>query len=167
MGIESGSFIPNLMENSRVVLPLVEYNPTSDPERTRTLSFHIIIEMVNRGYLPPQLCLVILTRSDPPLPLARLRAGAALVELREPDLRFTLDEAETLLNQVAGLDLDQVAITTLERRTEGWAVGLQLAGLAMQGRADVSAFIAVFARDHTYIIDYLTDEVFQRQSEEV
>ncbi|NIO69076.1 MAG: hypothetical protein GTN71_08580, partial [Anaerolineae bacterium] len=118
-------------------------------------------------HLPPQMHLVIATRSDPPLPLARLRGRGELVELREPDLRFTLDEAKALLNQVTGLDLDHAAVTTLERRTEGWAVGLQLAGLAMQGREDVAAFIAAFAGDHTYIIDYLTDEVLDQQSEEV
>jgi LuxR family maltose regulon positive regulatory protein len=118
-------------------------------------------------HLPPQLHLIIITRSDPSLPLAGLRGRGELVELREPDLRFTRDEAKALLNQVTGLDLDQAAVTTLERRTEGWAVGLQLAGLAMQGRSDVAGFIEAFAGDHTYIIDYLTDEVLDQQTEEV
>ena len=93
-------------------------------------------------HLPPQLHLVIATRADPPLPLARLRARGELVELRAADLRFTPDEAAAFLNEVMGLDLSAQDIAALEERTEGWIAGLQLAALSMQGREDVAGFIA-------------------------
>lgn len=118
-------------------------------------------------HLPPQLHLVITTREDPLLPLARLRARGELTELRAADLRFTPDEATTFLNQVMGLDLTAEEVAALESRTEGWIAGLQLAALSMQGRADVSGFIRAFAGDNRYIVDYLVEEVLQRQPEQV
>ncbi len=118
-------------------------------------------------HLPPQMHLVIATREDPHLPLARLRARGQLTELRVADLRFTPSEAADFLNQVMGLNLPAGDISTLESRTEGWIAGLQLAALSMQGHQDVSSFIRAFAGDHRYIVDYLVEEVLQRQPEPV
>jgi LuxR family maltose regulon positive regulatory protein len=118
-------------------------------------------------HLPPQIHLMIASRADPALPLARLRARGELVEIRAADLRFTPDEAAAYLNGVMGLALTAQDVAALEGRTEGWIAALQLAALSMQGRADVSAFIAGFAGDDRYIVDYLAEEVLQRQPEQV
>ena len=114
-------------------------------------------------HLPPQVHLVVSTREDPDLPLARLRARGDLVEIRAADLRFTLDEVAAYLNDVTGLDLAAGDVAALEGRTEGWIAALQLAALSMQGRDDVAGFIAGFAGDDRYIVDYLVDEVLERQ----
>jgi LuxR family maltose regulon positive regulatory protein len=118
-------------------------------------------------HLPPQMHLAIASRSDPPLPLARLRGRRTLTELRAADLRFTPDEAATFLIQMMGLDLSAADVAALERRTEGWIVGLQMAALSMQGRADTASFIRAFTGSHRFIIDYLVEEVLQRQPERV
>ncbi len=118
-------------------------------------------------HLPPQMHLVIATREDPPLPLARYRARSHLTELRVTDLRFTASEASAFLNQVMGLSLSAEDIAALEDHTEGWIAGLQLAALSMQGHQDVAGFIRAFAGDHRYIMDYLVEEVLQRQPEAV
>jgi LuxR family maltose regulon positive regulatory protein len=115
-------------------------------------------------HLPPQLHLVIASRADPPLPLSRLRARAELAELRASDLRFTVDEAVTFLNEVTGLDLMEPEVAALEARTEGWIAGLQLAALSMRGRDDVAGFISAFTGNDRFIVDYLVEEVLQRQS---
>jgi LuxR family transcriptional regulator, maltose regulon positive regulatory protein len=118
-------------------------------------------------HLPPQMHLVIATREDPQLPLARLRARSHLTEVRAADLRFTASEAAAFLNQVMGLNLSAADIAALEDHTEGWIAGLQLAALAMQGHQDVPGFIRAFAGDNRYIVDYLVEEVLQRQPEPV
>jgi LuxR family maltose regulon positive regulatory protein len=118
-------------------------------------------------HLPPQVHLVIATRADPALPLARLRGRGELVEIRAADLRFTPDEAAAYLNEVMGLDLTARDIAALEGRTEGWIAALQLAALSIQGRDDIAGFIAGFAGDDRYIVDYLVEEVLQRQPERV
>ncbi|MGH2493895.1 MAG: LuxR C-terminal-related transcriptional regulator [Ktedonobacteraceae bacterium] len=118
-------------------------------------------------HLPPQMHLVIATREDPQLPLARLRARSHLTELRAADLRFTASEAAAFLSQVMGLSLSAENIAALEDHTEGWIAGLQLAALSMQGHQDVPAFIQAFAGDHRYIVDYLVEEVLERQPEPV
>ncbi len=118
-------------------------------------------------HLPRQVHLVISTRADPLLPLARLRARGELVEVRSADLRFTPDEVAAYLNDVVGLNLAATDIATLEGRTEGWIAALQLAALSMQGRKDIAGFIAGFAGDDRYIVDYLVEEVLQRQTEQV
>jgi len=118
-------------------------------------------------HLPPQMHLVIATREDPQLPLARLRARGHLTELRAADLRFTASEAAEFLTQVMGLSLSAADIAALEDHTEGWIAGLQLAALSMQGHQDVPGFIRAFAGDHRYIVDYLVEEVLQRQPEPV
>ena len=111
--------------------------------------------------------LVIMTREDPNLPLARLRARSQLTELRAADLRFTPGEAAAFLNQVMGLSLSAEDISTLENRTEGWIAGLQLAAISLQGNQDAPGFIRAFAGDHRYILDYLAGEVLERQPEPV
>ncbi|MDQ5851175.1 MAG: helix-turn-helix transcriptional regulator, partial [Chloroflexota bacterium] len=118
-------------------------------------------------HLPPPIHLVIITREDPQLPLARLRARGQMQELRAADLRFTVSEAAAFLKEVMGLDLAADDIAALEARTEGWIAGLQLAALSMQGREDLPAFIRAFAGDNRYIVDYLVDEVLRRQPEPV
>src|SRR5690242_5859326 len=114
-------------------------------------------------HLPPQIHLVIASRTDPPLPLARLRGRGELAEIRAADLRFTPGEAAAYLNEVMGLALTAADVAALEGRTEGWIAALQLAALSMQGREDVTAFIDGFAGDDRYIVDFLAEEVLQRQ----
>ncbi len=118
-------------------------------------------------HLPPNVHLVIASRSDPLLPLARLRARSALTELRAANLRFTADETTAFLTEVMGLSLSAEQVTALEARTEGWIAGLHLAALSLQGRDDVASFIASFTGSHRYVVDYLVEEVLSRQSEEV
>jgi LuxR family transcriptional regulator, maltose regulon positive regulatory protein len=115
--------------------------------------------------LPTQLRLVLASRADPPLPLARLRAGGQLVELREADLRFSSEETAALLRTAVGPELPEAAVAALGDRTEGWAAGLQLAALSLQGHADISAFVAGFSGSHRFVLDYLTAEVLDRQPE--
>ncbi len=114
-------------------------------------------------HLPPQIHLVIGSRADPALPLARLRGRGELVEIRAADLRFTPGEAAEYLNEVMGLALTAADVAALEGRTEGWIAALQLAALSLQGREDTAAFIAGFAGDDRYIVDFLAEEVLQRQ----
>jgi LuxR family maltose regulon positive regulatory protein len=114
---------------------------------------------------PPRMHLLIATREDPHLPLARLRARGQLIELRAADLRFTPTEANEFLNQVMGLNLSAEDIAALETRTEGWIAGLQLAALSMQGRSDAASFIHAFTGSHRFVLDYLVEEVLQRQPE--
>ena len=111
--------------------------------------------------------LVIASRADPPLPLARLRARGELVEIRAADLRFTPDEAAAYFNDVMALDLATTELAILAGRTEGWIAALQLAALSMQGRDNVAEFIKGFAGDDRYIVDYLVEEVLQRQPQHV
>jgi LuxR family maltose regulon positive regulatory protein len=118
-------------------------------------------------HMPPQMHLVIATREDPDLPLARLRARGQLTELRAVDLRFTPAEAAVFLNQVMGLNLSAEDIAALETRTEGWIAGLQLAALSMQGHQDTASFIQAFTGSHRFILDYLVEEVLQSQPEYV
>jgi LuxR family transcriptional regulator, maltose regulon positive regulatory protein len=116
-------------------------------------------------HMPPQMHLIITTREDPNLPLARLRARGQLTELRASDLRFTLAEAAEFLNRVMGFNLSTEDIAALEARTEGWIAGLQLAAISMQGRSDAANFIKSFTGSHHFILDYLVEEVLQKQSE--
>ncbi len=124
-------------------------------------------------HLPPQMHLMITTREDPHLPLARLRARGQLTELRAADLRFTSAEAADFLNRVMGLLLSAEDIAALEIRTEGWIAGLQLAALAfqgtisMQGHQDTSNFIKSFTGSHHFVLDYLIEEVLHQQPENV
>ena len=116
-------------------------------------------------YLPPQMHLMMTTREDPGLPIARLRARAQLNEIRASDLRFTSMEAAEFLNQAMGMELSTEDVAALETRTEGWIAGLQLAALSMQGNRDAHSFVESFAGTHRFILDYLLEEVLQKQSE--
>ena len=145
---------------SEVAIVLDDYHLVESPEIEEGVIF--LLE-----HLPAQVHVVIATRADPRLPLARLRARGELVEIRAADLRFSRVEAATYLNTVVGLDLTAADVAILGERTEGWIAALQLAGLSMQGRADVGGFIAGFAGNDRYIVDYLVDEVLQRQPDHV
>jgi LuxR family maltose regulon positive regulatory protein len=144
--------------------------------------YHVISSQLvhsSLGFLlehqPPGLRLALTSRSDPPLALARLRARGQLTELRAAELRFTPGEAAALLAQVAaapggarpGAPLPEAVAATLAARTEGWAAGLQLAGLSLRGRSDVDGFVAAFTGSHRYVLDYLAEEVLEHQSEQV
>jgi ATP/maltotriose-dependent transcriptional regulator MalT len=125
--------------------------------------------------LPPQTCLAMTTRVDPPLPVARLRARGELVELRASDLRFTVDEAEAFLNDVMALSLPDAQVAALEARTEGWAAGLQLAALSARAHSTsasstgrpVDEFVEAFSGSHRFVLDYLVEEVLTNQPEDV
>ena len=143
-----------------VILVLDDYHAIGSPDITDGLAF--LVE-----HLPPRVHLVVATRADPALPLARLRARGELVEVRAADLRFTSDEAAAYLNGVMGLALTGSDVDALELRTEGWIAALQLAALSMQGRDDVAGFIAGFTGDDRYIVDYLVEEVLHRQPDVV
>jgi len=144
----------------RLLLVLDDYHAVDAPAVDQALAFLL-------QNLPPHLHLVIATREDPSLPLARLRARGQLTELRAADLRFTPDEAAEFLNQVMGLNLSPAEMAALEARTEGWIAGLQLAALSMQGRTDTAAFVRSFAGSHRFVLDYLVEEVLLRQPERV
>ena len=118
-------------------------------------------------HLPARMHLVISTRADPPLPLARLRVRGEMAELRAADLHFTPEEAATFLDEVMGLKLSTEEIAELETRTEGWIAGLQMAALAMRDRADIPGFIEAFTGSHRYVLDYLVEEVVNQQPEGV
>jgi LuxR family maltose regulon positive regulatory protein len=112
---------------------------------------------------PTVLSLLLGSRIDPPLPLARLRARGELTEVRAEQLRFNPDESAALLRGAVGADLPRSAVVALTGRTEGWAAGLQLAGLSLRGEADPARFIANFSGSHRFILDYLTEEILERQ----
>jgi LuxR family maltose regulon positive regulatory protein len=118
-------------------------------------------------HLPPRMHLVMATREDPQLRLARLRARDQLTEVRAADLRFAPSEAAEFFDEVMGLELSAEEVVALEERTEGWIAGLQLAALSMRGREDVGGFIRAFAGDNRYIVDYLAEEVLGRQPERI
>jgi LuxR family transcriptional regulator, maltose regulon positive regulatory protein len=142
------------------VLALDDFHTITAPSVHQSVAF--LIE-----HLPPQLHMVVASRTDPPLPLARLRARGQLLELRAADLQFTADEAAEFLRQVMGLRLSAEDVAALEARTEGWIAGLQLAALAMRGRDDIPGFIAAFSGTHRYVLDYLAEEVLEQQPQEV
>ena len=141
------------------VLVLDDYHMIESPPIDEALTFFV-------DHLPPQFRLVIASREDPPLPLARLRARGQLTELRAADLRFTPAEAAEFLNQVMGLSLSAEDIAALETRTEGWIAGLQLAAISMRGHAsgDTTSFIQSFTGSHHFVLDYLVEEVLGQQS---
>jgi LuxR family maltose regulon positive regulatory protein len=141
-------------------LVLDDYHVIDDPAVHEGMVFLL-------DHLPPQVHLLITTRADPPFPLARLRARGELVEVRAADLRFTSEEASTYLNEVMGLGLGPEDVAALEGRTEGWAAALQLAALSMEGREDVSDFVARFTGNDRYIVDYLVEEVLERLPDEI
>ncbi len=157
----SATLINDILEvQDRFLLVLDDFQVIQD-----RFIHHVLEQLVTN--LPQPLHLVLLTREDPSLPLARLRANNRLTEIRAEDLRFTRREADYFLNVVMGLSLSQADVAVLEDRTEGWIVGLQLAGLSMRGRAVPSSFIASLSGSHRYILSYLTEEVLSRQPEDI
>ncbi len=140
----------------RAILVLDDYHLISTPTIHEGITF--LLE-----HLPPTLHIVIATRADPPLPAHRLRARGQLTDLRFDDLRFTTAEAMAFLNATMGLDLRVDDAEALAARTEGWIVGLQLAALSLQDRADAHAFIAAFSGGHHYVLEYLVEEVVHRR----
>lgn len=143
-----------------VVLVLDDYHLIESADIHESVAFLL-------DHLPPQVRLVVTTRADPPLPLASLRAAGELVEVRAADLRFTSEEAGAYLSEAMDLRLTPSDVEVLEGRTEGWIAALQLAALSMQGRDDPASFIAEFAGDDRFILDYLADEVLEHQTEEI
>jgi len=142
------------------VLVLDDYHLTDSKAVDNALTFLL-------KHLPPQMHLVIITREDPQLPLARLRSHDQLTELRVADLRFTSSEAAEFINQIMGLNLSAEDIAALEARTEGWIAGLQLAAISMQGHQDTTNFIKSFTGTHHFVLDYLVEEVLYQQPENI
>lgn len=143
-----------------VVLVLDDYHVIESREVHEAMAFLL-------DHAPPRLHVVITSRADPAVPLARLRARGELVEVRVTDLRFTPDEAASYFNGAMGLALTAAEVSTLGERTEGWIAALQLAALSMQKRGDVAGFIRSFTGDDRYIVDYLVEEVLQRQPDHI
>lgn len=149
----------NLVQES-FILVLDDYHWIDSQSVDQALAF--LIE-----HQPRQMHLVITTREDPDLPLARMRARGQLTELRAADLRFTPSEAAEFLNRTMSLDLSKEDIDALEKRTEGWIAGLQLAALSIQGRTETSSFIQSFTGSHRFVLDYLVEEVLERQPQKI
>ncbi len=143
-----------------LVLVLDDYHLIENAAIHASLSFFL-------DRLPLQMRLIVTSRIDPLLPLARWRVKRQLAELRAEDLRFTFAEANLFFNQVMGLELSVENITALESKTEGWVAGLQLAALSLQGRTDIENFIATFTGTHRYVLDYMTEEILHRQPDHV
>jgi LuxR family transcriptional regulator, maltose regulon positive regulatory protein len=148
------------VRQGELTLVLDDYHLVDEPDISASVGF--LLE-----HLPPQLHIIISTRADPALPVARLRARGDLVEVRADDLRFTGAEATAYLNEVQGLDLTQGDIQALETRTEGWIAALQLAALSLRHHTEKASFIAGFAGDDHFVVDYLADEVLDQQPPEL
>lgn len=141
-------------------LVLDDYHVIQDPVVHQAVNF--LLEQ-----LPWQMHLVVSTRADPPLPLARLRARSQMLEVRTADLCFSTEDTQEYLNREMGLSISLEDIDTITARTEGWIAGLQMAAVSMQGRQDTSHFIQNFAGSNRHILDYLMEEVLERQSQAV
>jgi LuxR family maltose regulon positive regulatory protein len=153
----------NELASEEAVLVLDDYHLISSQQVHQSLAF--LLE-----HRPAGMCVVLTSRSDPPLALARLRARDQLTEIREAELRFTPAEAAELLQHVtagSGPTLLGPAVAALAARTEGWAAGLQLAALSLRGQDDAAAFVAAFTGSHRYVLDYLTEEVLEQQDEQL
>jgi LuxR family maltose regulon positive regulatory protein len=156
--------IPTLLVNElaavedAIVLILDDYHVIRDQAIQTAFGFLL-------DHLPDNLHIVVSTRMDPPWPLARFRARNQLVELRSADLRFSSEETLAFLNDTMSLQLSPAEAAALEARTEGWAASLQLAAVSMQGRSDIPAFVQAFTGSHTYVAEYLVEEVLKRQPE--
>lgn len=166
---------PGLASVDGVVTAVVNELATADGDALLVLDdYHVIhAEQVHRSLMvllehpPPGLHLVLASRSDPSMPLARMRGRGQLAELRSTDLRFTPEEAAALLRRSVRSDLDDEAAATLAARSEGWAAGLQLAALSLRGQANINEFVTTFSGTHRYVLDYLTEEVLSGQPEPI
>ena len=156
-----GVLINELAEQDKnITFVLDDYQFISNPIIHNGMAFFL-------EHQPSNIHLVILTRSDPPMPLARLRARGQLTELRARDLQFTLEETTQLLNQIMALGLTQEDISRLVDRTEGWVAGLQMAALALTSQTDTALFVKNFSGSHRYVLDFLVEEVLHNQSEDI
>ncbi len=180
LDIKIGQVAPGQLETPRLPQPEALVAELINDVATSSIPFLLVLddyhliqnEWVHEavGFLvehqPVNMHLVLITRVDPPLPLARLRGRGQITEIRDHDLRFTAQEAAQFLNQVMELDLPAEAVSTLEWRTEGWIAGLQMAAISMQGRkraGDLTAFIEAFGGTNRFILDYLMEEVLNQQ----
>ena len=149
----------NDLAGEEALLVLDDYHVISAQQVHESLSF--LVE-----HRPAGICVVLASRSDPPLPLARLRARGQLTEMRAAELRFTPAEAGELLQHAASA-LPDASVAALAARTEGWAAGLALAALSLRGHDDAAGFVAAFTGSHRYVLDYLAEEVLERQDEQL
>lgn len=147
-------------QDNTILLALDDYHTIIDPQIHEILQYFL-------EHQPAQIHLILTTRKDPPLPLPRLRASGHLTEIRARDLRFTPEEAHQFFLRSMKLDLVEGAARALEERTEGWVVGLQLAGLALQKVADPQRFIETFRGSHRYVLDYLAEEIIRQQADDM
>ncbi len=180
-GVDLGDLQPATLQTSQppsidplLTLLLNQLTEVSEPLVLVLDDYHVIdARSIHAGLaflldnLPPQIHIVIATRADPPLPIARLRGRGQLTELYQAALRFTPEEAAAFLNQVMGLNLSAEDTAALEARTEGWIVGLQLAAVSMRGHDNVADFVQAFTGNHRSLLDSLGSEVLRQQSEQL
>lgn len=156
-----GLLINDLVDQGNsILLVLDDYQFITHPVIQDGLAFFI-------DHLPPNVHLVLITRSDPPFPLSRLRVRGQLAEIRADDLRFTIEETTCFLNRMMALGLKEEHVSQLDERTEGWAAGLQMAGLALASHPDTAVFVQSFSGSHRFILDYLIEEVLLHQPEDI
>ena len=158
--------IPTLLINDLVNLEKDLLLVLDDYHAIQNESIHLALSFLV-DHLPDHFHLILATRVDPPLPLARLRARDCLTEIRAADLRFTREEAASFLNQTMGLVLTEQDVDVIETRTEGWIASLQLAGISMREHADLAGFVKAFAGSNLFVADYLMEEVLKNQPQEV
>jgi LuxR family transcriptional regulator, maltose regulon positive regulatory protein len=161
----SGTVLPGLT-NELAALPAPVVLVLDDYHVIRDHSCHDHVTSF-LSHLPATLQLVLVTRADPPLPLARLRAAGKLTEIRAPELRFTAKQAAALVRTVATVDLLESDLADLVERTEGWPGGVYLAALSLRGRSSPTAFVRQFTGGNRYIVDFLAEEVLNRQPEHI
>ena len=147
--------LASLAQGAPLVLILDDYHLIDDQAIQEALSFFL-------EHLPHHLHLVLASRLDPDLPLSRWRVRGELLEIRTAELRFTEAEASSFFKVALGAGLAEAEVRLLERRTEGWIAGMQLAALAMRQRADRSAFVRSFTGSHRYLLDYIQEEILER-----
>ena len=162
----ASAFITDILAYpSRILLVLDDFHHIQD--RFILEVFEILLSNLFQTSTPQPLHLVLSSREDPPIPLARLRANKRLTEIRAEDLRFSPADATQLLNEIMGLSLNNQDISTLQDRTEGWPAGLQLAGLSLRGSSDPTAFVRNLSGSQRFILNYLTEEVLNHQPEDM
>jgi LuxR family maltose regulon positive regulatory protein len=155
------AFISLLLENGQqIVLLLDDYHVITNPEIHDIISYFV-------QHMPPQFHLIVATRSDPPLPLTQWRARKQILEVRTQQLRCTTEETKNFFQEVMGIQLPEETIETMTAQTEGWLVGLQLLGLSLPGHANPVALLQEISGEQRYILDFLTEEVLQRQPPDV